>query len=318
MRKLGFVVLLVLSGTGIAAVPQTCSAQQAADENFHFANANPAFPPGEGPRVCMDLAHNNFQSAERNPGAYKPFADLLRADGYRVRDSLQKFTAEMLVDCDILVIADATGDDNLRDWAFPHPSAFTRSEIEVLYQWIRNGGGLLLIADHAPTLGAAADLGTMLGVVMLDGYARLRPGPGPDVFSRESGDVLDHAIVRGRSETERVDSVATFTGHPFQASRDWSPLLKFGPEATAYVHLGFNFPDLPRELWPRFSIGGWLHAATRRLEKGRVVLLGEVSICTALRLGEERHPVGMNHPSAAQNAQFCLNSVRWLSGRLRD
>lgn len=264
----------------------------------------------------MDVAHNNFQSAERTPGGFKPFAKLLRGDGYRVRESSQKFTAEMLADCDILVIASATGDDNLRDWAFPHPSAFTRREIEALYQWIRNGGGLLLITDHAPIPGAAADLGTMLGVVALDGYAQLRQAPKPDVFSREDGNLAGHAIFRGRSESERVESVGTFVGHPFQASRDWSPLLKFGPEATAYVHLGFNFPDLPREQWPRFSVSGWLHAAARRVEKGRVVLLGEVSICTALQVGEERRPVGMNHPSAKQNAQFCLNVVRWLSGVL--
>ena len=296
----------------------SAAAQQPPDEDFRFANPRPAYAAGKGPRVCLDLEHHTFPSANRNPSAYRPFMILLKDDGYRVQETSQKFTPASLAECDLLVIADATGDDNLHDWAFPHPSAFTRAEIEALYRWIRNGGGLLLIADHAPTPGAAADLGTLLGLVLLDGYARNVDAPPPDVFSRASGHLLDHAILRGRSESERVDAVATFTGHSFQASREWSPLLKFGPEAFAYVDVGRNFPDIPGSQRPRFSVGNWWHAAARRLEKGRVVWLGEVSICTALRLGEERRPVGMNHPEARQNAQFCLNVARWLSGALDD
>ncbi|MCH7766830.1 MAG: hypothetical protein IH916_09770, partial [Acidobacteria bacterium] len=44
--------------------------------------------------------------------------------------------------------------------------------------------------------------------------------------------------------------------------------------------------------------------------------LGEAAMCTAQVSGPERRPMGMNHPKAPQNAQFCLNVVRWLSGLL--
>jgi hypothetical protein len=30
--------------------------------------------------------------------------------------------------------------------------------------------------------------------------------------------------------------------------------------------------------------------------------------------GPQRNPMGMNHPSAPQNAQFLLNVMHWLSG----
>ena len=32
--------------------------------------------------------------------------------------------------------------------------------------------------------------------------------------------------------------------------------------------------------------------------------------------GPDRRPMGMNHPDAAQEAQFLLNVMHWLSGLL--
>lgn len=34
---------------------------------------------------------------------------------------------------------------------------------------------------------------------------------------------------------------------------------------------------------------------------------------TAQLVGEQRVPMGMNHPKAGQNYRFLLNVVRWLS-----
>ena len=59
----------------------------------------------------------------------------------------------------------------------------------------------------------------------------------------------------------------------------------FGPDSVAEVALNLNFRDIPPELWPRFSINGWWLAGTRRVEKGRVVLLGEVGICAVGLMG---------------------------------
>jgi hypothetical protein len=106
--------------------------------------------------------------------------------------------------------------------------------------------------------------------------------------------------------------------HAFIASNDFVPILRFGAEAEATVDLGLTVRDLPVDEWPRISISGWLHAASRRLGNGRVLLLGEAAMCTAQLAGPQREPMGMNHPDAAQNAQFCLNAVRWLSGALGD
>jgi hypothetical protein len=303
------VLLLIL-----AAVPML-HAQQVSDDAFRFENARPAYHAGEGPRVCIDEAHNNFHTAD---GRYRPFAELLRSDGFRVSGSTGKIVPSTLAACDVLVISNAIADENAGTWAFPHPSAFTRTELEAVYQWIRGGGALLFIVDHAPMAGAASDLGTMLGVVMLDGYVRGAAGAGPDIFGLEGGLQTDHAIVRGRSADERVTRVATFTGLAFHASDDFAPILRFGAGAEATVDLGLTIQGLPADAWPRISVSGWLHAASRRLGDGRVVLLGEAAMCTAQLAGPQRNPMGMNHPEAAQNAQFCLNTVRWLSGALAE
>jgi hypothetical protein len=73
---------------------------------------------------------------------------------------------------------------------------------------------------------------------------------------------------------------------------------------------------MPQDEWPVIDIAGWWHAATRRLGKGRVVILGEAAMCSAQLAGADKWTMGMNHPKAAQNAQFCLSSVRWLTGVL--
>ena len=59
----------------------SAQAQQMGDPNFHPRIDNPAHPAGKGPIVLIDGAHNNFHTAE---GRYKPFAELLGKDGYRV------------------------------------------------------------------------------------------------------------------------------------------------------------------------------------------------------------------------------------------
>ena len=285
-------------------------AQQAPDTSFHFTIAAPAFARGHGPRACMDLAHNNFQSAKRNPGAYTPLAKLLEDDGFRVRETHSPFSSNTLRDCDILLLVDALGDPNVRSWwVMPHVSALGEDEIAAVDAWVRSGGGLLVIADHTPAPGAVAELGRRLGVLVLDGFAHLDSDSlAVDVFARGRAQLADHVITRGRSAPEQIDSVATFTGHAFLASREWSPLLRFSHGAVGYV----PFPDLAtRSDWPHFDVGGWLQAAARPLGGGRIVWLGEVSMCTALQGAN-----GMNHPAAGQNAQFCLNINRWLSRAL--
>ncbi len=293
-----------------------CPAQQAPDPNFKFANPAPAFEAGQGPAVCIDEAHYNFHTAG---GRYASFAEVAHGDGYRVEPFKEKFTAESLKPCRVMVIANATAAENEKDWAYPHGSAFTRDEINAMFLWLQGGGSLLLIVDHSPMPGASAGLGAMLGAALVDGYANLNTGEDPpDVFSGDSGGLRLHAITNGRNEKERVTAVATFTGSAFKPSWDFDLLLVLPPDAMNVFHwsLSLGAAAPPRREWPRFSVGGWAQGAARTLGKGRVVILGEAAMCSAQIAGPDKWTMGMNHPKAAQNAQFCLNTVRWLSGVL--
>lgn len=295
----------------LTLVPALAAAQQVSDTTFQLANPHPAFANGTGPQVCIDEGHYNFHTAE---GRYKPFANLLRGDGYRVTRFTDAFTRETVAECDLLVIANALAEANETDWSYPHPSAFTQNEIRELQQWVFDGGRLLMFADHAPIAGAARDLAAVFGVVMTDAYTD--GGPGPDIFRMSDQTLRPHDIFRGRNDAERVDSVMTFTGQAFQITAGWDPLIVFGPEATAFINMTQAFQNVPAAEWPRFSIAGWIHGAARAWERGRAVFLGEAAMCSAQVAGPNRTPMGMNHPSAPQDAQFCLNVVRWLTGVL--
>ena len=144
------------------------------DTKYHFTNVNPAYETSSGPTVCIDEAHFNYHTAG---GIYKPFAELLVGDGYRVTHFRSQFTLDALADCQVLVIANAQAQTNTigfgspdSNWAYPHASALRREEIGDVILWVQGGGALLLIADHAPLPAAVSDLALLMGIHMLDGY----------------------------------------------------------------------------------------------------------------------------------------------------
>jgi hypothetical protein len=269
MSRLGFACWGLL-------IPFVAGAQQRSDDAFHFDNPAPVFRSDTGPTVCIDEGHHNFHTAS---GRYEPFADLLRDDGYIVSGFSGSFDANGLAECQLLVIANPLAAENESDWTYPHPSAFSKVEIQQVTEWTRSGGRLLVFADHAPIAGATRDLAATFGVLMVDAY--VDGGPGPDVFKAANGSLRPHAIVRGRSATEAVDSITTFTGQAFQLTEDWLPLLVFGPNAVARFSLTQGFQQGPPNEWPSFPVGGWAHAGVREWDRGRVVFIGEAAMCTA-------------------------------------
>lgn len=109
--------------------------QQIVDPDFKPVVERPAYTR-DGPTVVIDEAHSNFHTAG---GQYRPFADLLKSDGYTVRASTRKFENGVLAGVDILVIANAlAGDPSSR--AQP---AFTDQECDAGRDWVRRGGSLL-------------------------------------------------------------------------------------------------------------------------------------------------------------------------------
>jgi hypothetical protein len=304
-----YVFVLILSFLPFLSVGQERDVKQEADPNFLREIGNPAYDPGSGPVIFIDEAHNNFHTIE---GRYQPFADLLSQDGYRVRPFQNLFMSASLASGKVLVIANALHESNLKKWKLPTPSAFTGEEIDAIHDWVEDGGSLFLIADHMPMPGAAADLAAAFGFKFHNGYAvhqdkiEWRPAI---IFSRHKKTLLVHPITEGRVRTERIDSVATFTGQAFEIPEGARPLLLFGSDYVLYFteEVGKLTPETPK-----ISIAGMCQGAVMEYGKGRLAVFGEAAMFTAQRAG--RRKMGMNNPSAKQNAQFLLNIIHWLDG----
>jgi len=298
---LALMVLFTAPGFHVAA-------QQRADTGFEPDVPAPRWSPGQGPRAAVDEAHHNFHTAD---GRYRPFVELLRADGWNVDSSSQPFTAAALDGVDVLIVANALNERNAQDWSLPTPSAFTDEEIAVVLSWVREGGALLLIADHMPMPGAAEALGRAFGFEMRNGFAAEPPGLGTIVFRRADGTLTEHAITAGRGEAARIDSVATFVGQGFKPPEDAHPLLVFrGSAVSLEPDTAWQFHDAT----PEVDLGGWSQGAVLQAGRGRVAVFGEAAAFTAQVGGPDGAPMGLNTPVAAQNARFILNVMAWLVG----
>jgi hypothetical protein len=283
-------------------------AQQLPDPEFNTNVANPAYTKSE-PRVLFDEAHHNFHTID---GRYKPFADLLRNDGYRVVRNRQPFSKEVLNSFKVLVIANALGaeemDDNGAD-----ASAFTEEECQAVQDWVKGGGSLLLIADHAPFGGAAASLAKRFDVDMSKGFTydpanSVEGNASILIFSRDNKLLATHPITEGRDEKERVNRVQSFTGQSLKGPADSVAILKLSDTAK-------DSPDQNTDA--SVSAAGRAEALAFKFGKGRVVVQGEAAMLSAQISGPEKSRMGMNVPGN-DNKQYALNVMHWLSGLLKE
>jgi len=284
-------------------------AQQVADPNFDTKVAHPAYTKN-GPKVLFDEAHHNFHTAS---GRYKPFADLITNDGYQVTPNKEKFSAATLKGFDILVISNALGAEEM-DMAEASNPAFTDAESDAVRDWVKAGGALLLIADHAPMGAANQILADRFGVNMSKMFTidnensdKESNNPGFIVYTRESGRLADHPITRGRNESERINKIIAFTGQS----------LKGPPDSFAFMRLADSAVDaMPGENANRTSAAGRAQGIAMKAGKGRVVVLGEAAMLSAQLAGPNKMQFGMNRPGI-DNRQFALNIMHWLSGILK-
>lgn len=321
-RRLGVLIAMLLSVPPGAAsqasqcrptlAPRTGGGGQVADSSFEPSVARPAFPAGRGPLVLLDEAHFNFHTVD---GRYAAFARLLRKDGFVVRPLREPATAASLANVGVLVIANAIAEANSGgNWALPIHAAFGAGEIEQIRRWVERGGSLLLIADHMPFPGATETLASAFGIYFMNGFAT-DSGCATDVaaFRRGNGTLGDHPITRGRHRSERIDSVKSFTGQAFRVSAAGRPLMILERGSVMLMPVvAWQFNDST----PRLPAEGLLQGAALPYGRGRIAVFGEAAMFSAQVSGNPRRPMGMNAPIAAQNPQFLLNVLHWLTGLL--
>ena len=323
----------VMFGVGVGllvtGVAWSVLSSQAADGSYEPFVAEPAFSGRARPEVLIDEAHYNVHTMG---GSYAPFAQLLRRDGYWVRRLSVPHSAEALRSNTnvrrVLVIANplgwrgalqaVLGRGRLERLVRLRPDGITRDERAAIEAWVRGGGSLLLVADHAPAGEAARALAAVFGVEMTNWWAEdyehhdeTTGNPGFLVFSRDNGLLGRHPIIEGRGESEAIGRVMTFTGQALRPPPGSAALLTRAASAREYPF------SRSREHEGR-SAGGLAQALALEHGAGRVVVLGEAAMITAqtTRLPEGTAlRFGMSR-SDTDNRQFALNVMHWLTGIL--
>jgi hypothetical protein len=286
----------------------TSSAQQVPDTTFSPPVPSPAFATGTGPVVLIDEGHFNFHTLG---GRFAPFARLVARDGFVTRPHAGPITRAALDSARVLVVSNALAERNVDDWYLPVSSAFDTSEVRIVEGWVRDGGSLLLVADHMPFGGAAEDLAAAFGVLLSNGFAQDAAGRTEFMLRRGDGRLHAHPVTDGRGPGERVDSVKVFTGEAFRASLPVDTLLAMSPGSIVLLpEVAWQFSPLT----PQVRADGMLVGAALAHGRGRVVVFGEAAMLTAQLAGPQRVPVGMNAPEAKDHSRLVLNAVRWLAG----
>jgi hypothetical protein len=311
-KKVGNATFALTFGGEMPALQQQQGGGQMADPNFDARVANPAYKSSgkkNGPKVLFDEAHNNFHTSS---GRYKPFADLITNDGYQVVPNKRAFTLETLRGYRVLVISNALGAPVMSDRDAGN-AAFTEAESDAVRDWVRGGGSLLLIADHAPMGSANQVLAKRFDVDMSkmftideQNYDKPSDNPGFIVYTRESGRLADHPVTRGRNDSERINKIIAFTGQS----------LKGPTNSVAFMKLADTAVDvMPEDNTKPLSAAGRAQGIAIKFGKGRVIILGEAGMLSAQIVGADRMPFGMNRPGI-DNRQLALNIMHWLSGLL--
>ena len=321
-----FVIGVALVVTGIVWAVMS---SQTADAAYEPHVAEPAFTGRGRPEVVIDEAHFNVHTAS---GTYAPFAELLRRDGFWVRRNRGRFSSVALRDSytsrlggrTVLVVSNPLGwrgmlqqmlnRGRLERLVRLRGAAIAAEETAEIEAWVRAGGSLLLVADHAPAGAAAAGLAAAFGVEMTNWWAedehhhdRDTSNPGFVVFTRDAGLAGDHPIMLGRSPAEQVHRVMTFTGQALRP-RAGRALLTLSSMAREY-------PFRRSREYEGRSAAGLAQAVAVEHGSGRVVILGEAAMITAQTTRQADGTLvrfGMNRPGT-DNRQFALNVVHWLT-----
>lgn len=291
-------------------LPINAFGQQIVDPLYNPKIENPEYSLKKGPIVFIDEGHYNFHTKD---GQYKPFADVLERDGYKVVKYPWKILPLKLATAKIMVIANAVNVVNELNWELPTPSAFSIKEIDDLAKWVNDGGSLFIIADHMPMAGAATDLAAKFGFEFTNGFVFHTTTKGTAYFNKNNGSLKENSITNGRNPTENVSQIVTYTGQGFRIPEDAIPIIVFDE----------NYENsLPKKAWvfnkktPKSNAKGMVQGAYKKQGKGRIVVFGEAAMFSAQLVGPEKQQAGMNDPLAPENYKLLLNIIHWLDGKI--
>lgn len=269
------------------------------DKKFSYTTTTPEYPAKNGPTVYIDEAHHN---AHKMGTSYKPFSDVLLADGYNVFSFKEKFDANTLKKVKILVIVNALNEKNVGSQALPNYSAFTKDEILAVKNWVSNGGSLFLVADHMPYPGAASDLASEFGFKLANSFAMRAKYKGRITYS-----IVNKTLHPFAPVTNHIDSIATYFGSAFEFPQESHNILSIPENFKIYLtKRPWRFPKSTAII----SSENLSQGAVLEYGQGKVAMFGEGAMFTAQYMVFDK--AGLNSPKAKYNIPFLLNLVHWL------
>jgi hypothetical protein len=306
------------------------------DDAYSPGIKKPAYEK-KGPVVLVDAGHRNF-------AVQQGFLRLLAADGYQAKESNSHFTFDALQPATVLIVAGAGVMRNRKDIENPQP-LFTEEEAATLHDWVAGGGALLLAASSKDiaTLLRRFDVELSPGVVKDDKLVTPKPEKQDRDFTLNAGNegLSQDGIIGGRSPEEQVKSVLldSLISGILKAPENARPLLRCSESATTYALDSLQVRELqaveaaslaagkpPAETLsspapaPRNTPAPRLPLAIAfAFGKGRVVVVTNSMMFTALtrnevidgKKAETGRKIGLTE---ADNQQFALNVIHWLSG----
>ncbi len=301
-RVILIITIIVLIVTAAILIFRNHLLYQGPDLTVPVPIKNPSYIE-KGPLILFDESHDNFHTAN---GGYKPFVQLLTADGYRFRPSNEELSEVCLSPADVLIIANAL--EPLSD-----------SEINAIVEWVKGGKSLLLISDHPPFASPMKGLCKRFGVSLSGAWTSDPDQKEPDAnistwirYRRSKGTLGEHPILEGRYPgypNERINVITSFTGQSIQSETGVS-LLKLSDQALDYETREQSQKSIGGK-----SAAGRAQAVAIEFGKGRIVVLGEAGMLTAqvIRfLFFKIKKFGFSRPGN-DNCQFALNIMHWLT-----
>lgn len=248
--------------------------------------------------IAIDGGHDNFHQLN---GRFGPFGLLANHCGFHTTSLNTEITAQSL-EMDLLVISNAA-------------TSLSSEEVEALLAWIRAGGSLLLIADHAPFGDVVAPLAARFGVTMGGGYVVIGEGAETEAVIDFSGDSIgDHQIMRGENSSRPVQSVRSFLGQSLAADDEHSVLLTLPQDSQEFAS-GEEIVAWARDGVQGTARAGSAQAIALEYGHGRVVIAGEAAMFTSQVAEDDDGSIVRVGLESADNEAFVTNILGWLGRR---
>lgn len=274
------------------------------DPSFDSKVLQPFYKNNRGPKVLIDGGHHNFfvQKSLMNP-----FIDLVKSDGYNPQIDSLPITKKHLSTYDIVVLNPAYPFDYVAKKEVGDLKAYSKEEIDHIYNYVKKGGSLFILAERSPFVNVMAPLLDKFGITSIFGtledtlYQDKKFGKNVIHYSKENGMLTgDHPILTGRNASEEINHIIMIGGSAFKG-KDYTNILP----TSSVAQMGNAGITTPVELGSSQGLVG-------KVGKGKVIVLSDTEIFIAMLFGKDKLRVGMQMPNYDMK-QFALNIIHWLS-----